>query len=211
MCAVEIFGDPTKLAEYVINKTLKRIDEIYSEYKRDLNKLLHERIEKIFREEEKRLEDNIRNLEYSFESYRSKLDIEERNRLSKEANQLIDEVFKEARERIINFLISNESAYRKFLKKNLERVLRDIKSEHVIIETDPGTIELIKNIISELTKDTDELGNKKLSVEKNERIKGGFIAYSETRDIVYRYDLDTLINSLEEELKLVISKTLFGG
>jgi len=211
LCAVEIFGDPTKLAEYVINKTLKRIDEIYSEYKRDLNKLLHERIEKIFREEEKRLEDNIRNLEYSFESYRSKLDIEERNRLSKEANQLIDEVFKEARERIINFLISNESAYRKFLKKNLERVLRDIKSEHVIIETDPGTIELIKNIISELTKDTDELGNKKLSVEKNERIKGGFIAYSETRDIVYRYDLDTLINSLEEELKLVISKTLFGG
>ncbi|MGC9148017.1 MAG: V-type ATP synthase subunit E [Sulfolobales archaeon] len=211
MCAVEIFGDPTKLAEYVINKTLKRIDEIYSEYKRDLNKLLHERIEKIFHEEEKRLEDNIRNLEYSFESYRSKLDIEERNRLSKEANQLIDEVFKEARERIINFLISNESAYRKFLKKNLERVLRDIKSEHVIIETDPGTIELIKNIISELTKDTDELGNKKLSVEKNERIKGGFIAYSETRDIVYRYDLDTLINSLEEELKLVISKTLFGG
>jgi vacuolar-type H+-ATPase subunit E/Vma4 len=208
---VEIFGDPARLAEHVINKTLRRIHEIYSEYKRDLSKIFHERIEKILREEEKRLEDNIRNLEYSFESYRSKLDIEERNRLSKEANQLIDEVFREARERIINFLISNKPIYRKFLAKNLERVFRDIRSEYVIVETDPETVELIRDIVNELIKDVSEVRNKKLRVEVNERLRGGFIVYSETKDVVYRYDLATLINSLEEELKLVINKTLFGG
>lgn len=204
----EFYGDLSKVIEYTIDKAVKRIEEKYESLEKDLKKIFTERIKRISSDIRRDFEERLRSIEYDIESKRSKLEIELKNNIGESRSKAIESLYRRAREDIINLFNQDKNLYKKFLRIYLVSVLREFREkESIIIETDPVGVELISEILGE----ENLIKRYNIDVKASNDIRKGFRTYSAGREIVYRYDIDTLIDSVEQELKIVISKTLFGA
>lgn len=200
-----IHGDPSRLVEYVTEKALKRLEEIYSEHEKEVTRIFGERSKRLVETIKRDLEESLRNLEYVFESSRSRLEIESRNRVYEAMSRMVSEAMKRAREEIVSVVRRDERVYEKMLRKTLETILRDIKSEEIVIETDSVGKRILEERIREI------LPGVRARILETDSVRAGVIVYPPSREVVYRYDIDTMISNVEEELKIVISKVLFGS
>jgi vacuolar-type H+-ATPase subunit E/Vma4 len=101
---------------------------------------------------------------------------------------------------------SDKEIYEKLIRRFINIISKDLENNEFVIETDEEGVEIVRR---ELEKIRIDLRRIHINVSKN--ISGGFIAYTSNREITYRYDINTLIDNIEEELKTVINKTLSGG
>ena len=205
--SLEVIGDPRKLLESAerefLDVLMKEIENIRS----DGVGIINRAFESKDRELRSRIEEAVRNSRLRVESVRSKVEVEIKNYRDKVKEELINKVFERVRERIYNELAGDENRYRSYLRATLETVVRSLDGSF-IVEADDRTVEIIRGLVREYFKDHED----RIELRKMEGGDGiiGFIAYTPDGLIKFNYKLDEVFSSMEYDLKVVISRNLFG-
>ncbi len=205
--SLEVIGDPRKLLESAerefLDVLMKEIENIRS----DGAGIINRAFESKDRELRSRIEEAVRNSRLRVESVRSKVEVEIKNYRDKVKEELINKVFERVRERIYNELAGDENRYRSYLRATLETVVRSLDGSF-IVEADGRTVEIIRGLVREYFKDHED----RIELRKMEGGDGiiGFIAYTPDGLIKFNYKLDEVFSSMEYDLKVVISRNLFG-
>ncbi|MEZ0290391.1 MAG: hypothetical protein ABWJ42_04805 [Sulfolobales archaeon] len=207
MATWSFIGDPSKIVEYALDKAAKEIEERYKEIEEYVMKTYTEKVKRLLNEMKREFDEKIRSIEYLIESNRSRLEIEYKNKINELRNSIIEELFERAREEILNKFSQDERLYERFLREYVKQIIREFREgESIIIETDSvGAL-----VLERFLREENSYSRYRVSVRVSNRVRKGFEIYSESRDIIYRYDIDTLIESVREELKISINKALVG-
>lgn len=177
----------------ILNKAQKEAEEILSDSRQKAVEIKQQVLEKAKKaaEEEKR-------------KIISMAELEERKRFLEAKQQIIDEVFDEAKKRLENM---NPQAYRKLLKKMILKSSINGDEQLIIADKDKAVInaDFLQEVNSELVK-LGKKGSLKLSSE-TQTMMGGFILQS--KDLEINSTFDSLIKVQREELESQIAKILF--
>ncbi len=197
-----IYGDPSKVAEEIVEREFgiskKHVDEAYEHGL----KLIREAYEKALREAEVELRGEIGRAEEQLRSVVSSLELEVRSEISALRAKFIEEVLDEAVKRIGE--LKGEKVYEDYLIKILSRLAGE-EYEGLVIRVAEDDMDRVQAIISRLG-----LSRLKLSREPAPII-GGVIAESPDGSVRLDYSLDLLIQMNKHRLMGVASKILFPG
>lgn len=198
-----IYGDPKKIVEEVSSEMLEKLEKMFGELKSSIKKDLEDLLNKKALELRSKIDESIKRYQSAIESKRSKIEVELKKIAEQRRETWISKAVEEIKERFIKELLNNRDLYRDFLKKSIETVLA-LESE-VHIETNHVSANLVREII-------DELGvrDRVKSISGELKISGGFIAFSKDRSVRYNYTLEHVIEASLYELKVRISRILFG-
>ena len=204
--SIEVLGDPRKLLEQAEKEFLdKLVDEVES-IKRDGLDIISRVFDLKDRELRARIEEAVRSSRLRLESFRSKIEVEVKNYRDKIREEWVDKVFSEVKERIYRELAENTDRYRVYLSSALKSVLSGYGGRFVI-EANKRTINIIEDIVRSDFKDYENKIDFRDSGSENVI---GFIAYTPDGLIKFNYTLDEVFRSMEYDLKVIISKKLFG-
>ncbi|MEM4970866.1 MAG: V-type ATP synthase subunit E family protein [Sulfolobales archaeon] len=198
-----IYGDPQKIVEEISSEILERLEKMFEELRNNVKRDLEDLINKKASELRSRIDEGIKKYRGTIESSRSKLEVELKKIAEQRREIWINKVVDDVRNRFIKELLDNRELYKKFLRRSLEAVLA-LEGE-VYIETNDSSLSLVKEVIEEIG-----AGDRVRSVSGGAKISGGFIALSRDRSIRYNYTLDHVIETSLYELKVRISRILFG-
>ena len=195
-----------------IDKIKERIIQEAEEKKQQILSKAEEEAQEILNNCRKRAEEiklkAIENAKKAAEDERRKIismaELEERKRFLGAKQQIIDQVFDEAKKHLENL---EPQAYKKLLKQMLLKSNLIGDEELIIADKDKSVInaDFLKEINSELVK-LGKKGNIKISDETRPLI-GGFILKS--RDFEINNSFDSLIKMQREDLETQIAKILF--
>jgi len=198
-----IYGDPQKIVEEIGEEIADKISKSIEEIKSTAKKEAYEAISRKALELRSRIDDSLKRYRNFVESTRSKIEVELKKISERRKEEWVNKIVAEIKERFIRGIVSDKNSYRELLKRSLESVLTSEKEIH--IETNDSTAELLEEIIEELG-----LRERIRSINKSLNIRGGFIATSPDRSIRYNYTLEHMIDNNIYELKVRISRILFG-
>jgi len=198
-----IYGDPQKIVEEVSSEILEKLEKMFGELRNSIKRDLEDLVNKKVSELRSRIDEGIKKYQGTVESSRSKIEVELKKIAEQRREMWINKVVEDAKNRFIEELLENKELYKKFLRRSLEAVLA-LEGE-VYIETNNASLNLVKEIIEEIG-----AGDKIRSISGEAKIDGGFIAFSGDRSIRYNYTLEHVIETNLYELKVRISKILFG-
>lgn len=198
-----IHGDPEKIIasveEELVNKLEKAAEAVESEATKLLSQLLGKRIGELLR----RIEDAEKNYVNALESARSKAEVELKKMGERRKEEWILRAVEEVKSSFIRRVLEDEGLYRSYL----ERSLRDVLSseERILVQADERTARIIEEISR-----SAGFGERVRIESLDLKSSGGFVALSGDGGVRYNYTLDHVISSREYELKVKVSKTLFG-
>ncbi len=198
-----IYGDPQKIVDEVSSEALEKLEKMFGELRSSVKRDLEDLINKKAAELRSRIDEDIKKYRGTVESSRSKIEVELKKIAEQRREMWINKVVEDVKNRFIKELLENKELYKKFLRRSLEAVLA-LEGE-VHIETNNASLNLVKEIIEEIG-----AGDKIRSISGGAKIDGGFIALSRDRSIRYNYTLEHVIEINLYELKVRISKILFG-
>ncbi len=198
-----IYGDIQKIVDEVSSEVLERLEKMFGELRSSVKRDVEDLINKKVAELRSRIDEGIKRYRGTVESSRSKIEVELKKIAEQRREMWINKVVEDVKNRFIKELLENRELYKKFLRRSLEAVLTLEGELH--IETNNASLNLVKEIIEEI-----EAGDKIRSISGGAKIDGGFIALSRDRSIRYNYTLEHVIETNLYELKVKISKILFG-
>ncbi|MEB3788121.1 MAG: V-type ATP synthase subunit E [Desulfurococcales archaeon] len=199
----KVYGDPAKIAEKAVARELAAAEKNVEEAYQAGLKLIEDAYEKALRKALDTVTGELQRLQERYESKRSKLELELKNRVAEEKSKYIDMVLEEAFKRLLED--KQGEWYRAYIERSLERALRELPEGDVIVEANPGDLGLVEEAKARVAG-----GERIKEVKPTEAITGGIVA--STPDGGQRVDLslDLLFKIVEPRLRLVASRALFG-
>jgi len=198
-----VYGDPQKIVEEIASEILDKLDRMYRELEENVKRDLEVQVGRKVSELRARIDEGIKRYRGAVESARSKAEVEMKKAAEQRREEWINRVVEEVKDMFARELTRDEGLYKKFLHRSLETVLAFENEVH--IETNKDTLELIEEVVKEL-----KASNRVKSLSGELKTAGGFIAYSKDRSIRYNYTLEHVVESSMYELKVRVSRILFG-
>jgi len=198
-----VYGDPQKIVEEITSEILEKLEKMYGELEESIKRDLGDLVDKKVSELRAKIDEGIKRYRGAVESARSKAEVELKKAAEQRREEWINRAVEDVRSAFIKELVSNREHYRMFLKRSLEAVLAF--EDEVHIETNRDSLGLLEEVVREIN-----AGDRVKSLSGGLRTAGGFIAYSKDRSIRYNYTLEHVVESSMYELKVRISRILFG-
>lgn len=198
-----IHGNPERVIgsveEDLVEKLEKAMDAVESEAAKLLDQALGMRISELMR----KIDDAEKNYVNALESARSKAEVELKKRGERRKEEWVLKAVEEVKSKFVKIVVSDEELYRSYLERSLRDVLSN--EDKILVQTDQRTA----RIIEEISRSADF--KERVEITSTDlKALGGFIALSTDGSVRYNYTLDHVVSSREYELKVKISKTLFG-
>ncbi len=199
----KVYGDPAKMAEKAVARELAAAEKNVEEAYQAGLKLIEDAYEKALRKALDTIASEVQRLQERYESKKSKLELELKNRTAEEKSRYIDMVLEEAFKKLLED--KQGEWYKSYVERSLERALRELPEGQIIVEANPADVGLVENAKSRVPG-----GERIAEIRADESITGGIV--TSTPDGSQRMDLslDLLIKIIEPRLRLIAGRTLFG-
>ena len=204
---VRVVGDPSKLADNVIDSIERQAESKINEAYQAAIKLLKEGFNAKLEEMLNEISDKYNSVSDEIKSYEAVRQAELKLKISERKSEWAEKVIEKVKERIAGMSESEKKLVYEKLLEDLAR--KDIEGETLVIECKKGDKKIIEEAIRKLDLES-RLGKKITVEEKLDGSLGGFKAYPREKRVIFDYTLDLLLDSLKSKLIAVALDTMFG-
>jgi len=206
---VKMYGDPEKLASYVVDKVLKETEPEIGKALNDAVKLLEQAYSKILEETRERIALEYNRVLDEIRSVEATLEKETKLELSKRRSSEVEDVVKKAVEKLKE--VPREDKLKIYINLAADFAQKAQEEETYRVLVKKGEASLVKKAFSD-KKVAGILKEKKVKIGIEEGLKtnlGGFRAESSGGKVVLDYTLELIVASLFPKLSGTASRVLF--
>jgi len=193
-----------KLLDTAIEEAKEEIDKLLLEAEKDALKNL----EKAYIEDKKRalegLEKAKRKAEVEAKKLISSADIKAKHLLLKVKGEILNQILKSTLDKFRDTI--GEEKYEKFIEKLFTYAITSIGSKELNVDVSKHDVNLIRKIIDKKSKEYGVT----ITLAKDLESKGGFIVYTPDGRSRIDFTLESIIESLKDNIKMKVSKAIFG-
>lgn len=207
---MKFYGDPEKLADYVVVKVLEETRPEVGKAEEDALNLLEQAYQSILEEARGKLHSEYARAADEIRSVEASLEKDIKLEASKKRSQAVERVLEEVLSRLSELPVGDKQAiYQRLVRDFVEKAQG---GEEYTVKVREGEASLIKKVFN--SKEVSSLLKEKsikISIKEGLESKlGGFRAESGDGRIVFDYTLELVFESLRPMLSGVASRTLFG-